>query len=204
MGLLDVVGQPTGLSTNGPSLTTHPSLHVGGGLPNPLPHNAATISSLRDSLIVARSAVEDHAAQVVQVPESQIHDILDKLKALEDEVSALLDGNEYTTASEDEASDRPPSPEANKDAVPARQKFVADENEKNETADGDAAEDNFKNGGQYTNAQTRIVLNPTLTRLLQTNQLTRPGRRSPSRCPSAPACSRRTRPRRPPRILPRP
>ena len=148
MGLFDVVGQPTGLSTSGPGLNSHPNVHVGGRLPNPLPHNAATFSSLRDSLIVARSAVEDHAAQVVQVPESQIHDILDKLKVLEDEVSALLNSDDYTTAADDEASDKPPSPEANKDAVPARQKFVADENEKKETTD-EAAENDAKNGGQY-------------------------------------------------------
>lgn len=202
MGLINVVGQPTGLSTNGTGLSNHTNVHVGGRLPNPLPHNAATFSSLRDSLVVARSAVEDDAAQVVQVPESQIHDVLDKLRALEDEVSALLDGDGYTATLEDEASDRPHSPEANKDAVPAKQKFVADENEKDQTAD-DAAEDDSKTGSKYIYKNIRKLvrpLNTALTRLLQTNQSTHPRTTSSSHCPSAAACSRRTRPRRPPRI----
>lgn len=90
-----------------------------------------SISSLHESLIVARSAVGDHG-EMLQVPQSEIQNVLDKLKALEDEVSALLDNDgqdEDATAPEDteppnvasKVSDGHPAPEADNDEDPAQE-----------------------------------------------------------------------------------
>lgn len=49
--------------------------------------------NLHESLVSARSAVEEQDPSV-QIPESDLHGILDRIKALENEVSALLDGDD--------------------------------------------------------------------------------------------------------------
>lgn len=62
---------------------------AGGGLSKRADASKAIYSGLSSSLTLARRAVEEHGA-TVDVPESEIHDILEKLNDLEAQVSGLL------------------------------------------------------------------------------------------------------------------
>ena len=143
-----------------------PGVERGNDEAPPGPPRRNTFSGLHESLIVARSAVEDNA-EILQVPESQIHDVLDKIQALEDQVRALLEGEgQDIEAAESEnkgdadsgsgqTGEKSPVPEANDGAGSA-----AKDDEEDDTKDTD---DDSKTG-RSINARLG-ALNSILTAL---------------------------------------
>ncbi|CAH0016087.1 unnamed protein product [Clonostachys rhizophaga] len=107
-----------------PSMETTSEIDALGALPF-----KQKLSILHQSLVTARSLVEDQGP-TVSVPESQLHDVLNKIKAMEDQINQLLASKSAETEvpssnlADNRSDDLNPvseSPDRKTSAVPAQQ-----------------------------------------------------------------------------------
>jgi hypothetical protein len=144
MGLLDLLGvglnlasqlgnscpAQAGVSGACSSVHARPSMETTSEIDalGALPFNQK-LSILHQSLVTARSLVEDQGP-TVSVPESQLHDVLDKIKAMENQVNQLLASKSAETEvpssnlADNRSGDLNPvseSPDRKTSAMPAQQ-----------------------------------------------------------------------------------